>query len=125
MAQNYASKRAGFESRDIPIIVLQDGKSARRTGEDEWADRPGPCLLISQPIPTAHELLGGRVVTKKPAKAILHLTSAETGLAHPYCANRKNCCVPVIGLVTKYCPLTPTGAGRLVVQTGERRFVVD
>ena len=40
--------------------------------------------------------------------------------------NRKNCCVPVIGLVTVFWPLTTTGAGRLVVQTAEGlRFVVD
>ena len=30
-----------------------------------------------------------------------------------------------MGLVSVYCPLRMTGAGRLVVQTGERRFVAD
>ena len=39
--------------------------------------------------------------------------------------NRKNCCEPEIGLVTVFCPLTTTGPGELVVQTGETRFVVD
>ena len=33
--------------------------------------------------------------------------------------------MPEIGLVTVNCPLTMTGVGELVVQTGERRFVVD
>jgi hypothetical protein len=33
--------------------------------------------------------------------------------------------VPEIGLITVFWPLTTTGAGRLVVQTGEARFVVD
>jgi hypothetical protein len=34
--------------------------------------------------------------------------------------------VPLIGLVTVFCPLTTTGAGELVIQTvGETRFVVD
>jgi hypothetical protein len=42
-----------------------------------------------------------------------------------YCASRKNCCVPEIGLVTVYCSLTATGAGRLVVQAVEPRFMVD
>ena len=28
-------------------------------------------------------------------------------------------------LVTVFCPLTTTGAGEFVAQTGERRFVVD
>ena len=31
----------------------------------------------------------------------------------------------MIGLVTVFCPLTMTGAGRLVVQTDETRSVVD
>ena len=30
-----------------------------------------------------------------------------------------------MGLVTVFCPLTTTGTGELVVQTGETRFVVD
>ena len=30
-----------------------------------------------------------------------------------------------MGLVTVFCPLTTTGAGELVAQTGETRFVVD
>ena len=33
--------------------------------------------------------------------------------------------MPEIGLVTVFCPPTTTGAGGLVVQTGEARFVVD
>jgi hypothetical protein len=39
--------------------------------------------------------------------------------------NRKNCFVLEMGLVTVFCPLTTTGAGELVVQTPESRFVVD
>ena len=39
--------------------------------------------------------------------------------------NRKNCCVAEIGLVSVYCQSTTTGGGKLVVQTGESRFVVD
>src|ERR1700675_4205630 len=42
-----------------------------------------------------------------------------------YWLNRKNCCVPEIGLVTVFCPLTTTGAGELVVQTDDARLVVD
>jgi hypothetical protein len=42
-----------------------------------------------------------------------------------YWINRKNCCVPEMGLVTVFCPLTTTGAAELVVQTGEARFVVN
>src|SRR5438105_3700195 len=30
-----------------------------------------------------------------------------------------------MGFVTVFCPLTTTGAGELVVQTGDTRFVVD
>ena len=42
-----------------------------------------------------------------------------------YWLNRKNCCVPQMGLVTVFCPLTTIGAGELVVQTtGKTRFVV-
>ena len=41
-----------------------------------------------------------------------------------YWLNLKNCCVPKMGLVSVFSPLTTTGAGRLVVQTGETRFVV-
>ena len=33
--------------------------------------------------------------------------------------------MPEIGLVTVYWPFTMTGAGELVVQAGEARFVVD
>ena len=39
--------------------------------------------------------------------------------------NRKNCCVPVMGLVTVFCPLTTTDERRFVLQTGAKRFVVD
>jgi hypothetical protein len=39
--------------------------------------------------------------------------------------SRKNCCVPELGLVTVFCPFTIRGAGTLVLQTGEARFVVD
>jgi hypothetical protein len=43
-----------------------------------------------------------------------------------YWLNRKNCCVPVMELVTPFCPFTTTGAGELVAQTaGGARFVVD
>ena len=42
-----------------------------------------------------------------------------------YWLNRKNCCVPGMGLVEVYWPLTMTGAGRFVVQTCEARLVVD
>src|SRR6266567_2704635 len=43
-----------------------------------------------------------------------------------YWINRKNCCAPVMGLVTVFCPAMTTGAGELVVQTaGETRLVVD
>ena len=42
-----------------------------------------------------------------------------------YWLNRKSCCVPEIGLVTVLSQLTMTGAGRLVVQIGEVRLVVD
>jgi hypothetical protein len=43
-----------------------------------------------------------------------------------YWLNRKNCCPPEMGMVTAFCPLKMTGAGRLVVQIGdEPRFVVD
>ena len=42
-----------------------------------------------------------------------------------YWLSRKNFCVPEMGLVTVFCPLTTTG-GELVVQTAnESRFVVD
>jgi hypothetical protein len=45
---------------------------------------------------------------------------------HGYCTSRKNCCVPEMGLVTVFCPLTLTGAGELVVQTADGpRFAVD
>lgn len=43
----------------------------------------------------------------------------------PHWLNRKNCCVPEMGLVTTFCPLTTTGEGRLVVQILEARSVVD
>src|SRR6266705_5153514 len=40
--------------------------------------------------------------------------------------NRKNCGLTEMGLVTVFCPLTTTGAGKTVVQTaGETRYVVD
>ena len=43
-----------------------------------------------------------------------------------YWLNRKNCCVPEMGLVTVFWPLMTTGDGKLVFQTaGETRFVVD
>ena len=42
-----------------------------------------------------------------------------------YWLNRKNCCVPEMGLVTVFCPLTTTGARELVIQTGETRFAAD
>lgn len=43
-----------------------------------------------------------------------------------YLLNRKNLCVPAMGLVTVFCPPMTTGAGEFVVQTtGEPRFVVD
>jgi len=42
-----------------------------------------------------------------------------------YWLNRKNCCVPEMEWVTVFCPLTTTGGGELVVQTGDRTFVVD
>jgi hypothetical protein len=45
---------------------------------------------------------------------------------YDYWLNLKNCCEPVMGLVTVFCPLTTTGAGELVAQTAdEPRFVVD
>src|ERR1043165_6767829 len=47
-------------------------------------------------------------------------------LAFPaHSLNRKNCCVPEMGLVTVFRPLTITGAGRTAVQTGEMKFRVD
>ena len=43
-----------------------------------------------------------------------------------HCWSRKNIWVPVMGLITTFCPLMTTGAGELVVQTAdEPRFVVD
>ena len=43
-----------------------------------------------------------------------------------YWLNLKNCCVPDIGLVIVFCPLTTTGAGRLVVQLADGpRLVAD
>jgi len=42
-----------------------------------------------------------------------------------YWLNRQNFCVPVIGLITTFCPPMTTGGEQLVVQTGEERFVVD
>jgi len=40
--------------------------------------------------------------------------------------NRKNIRVPLMGLVTVFCPLTTTGGGELVVQTAdETKLVVD
>jgi hypothetical protein len=47
------------------------------------------------------------------------------GRRRSYWANRKNCCVPEMGLVMVYCPLFRTGAGRLVVQIPEVRSVAD
>jgi len=50
----------------------------------------------------------------------------STPSSQRYLLNRKNCCVPEIGLVTVFCPLMTTGTGELVVQTAEEpRFVVD
>ena len=43
-----------------------------------------------------------------------------------YWLNRKNCCVPTMGFVTVFRPLTTTGAGEFVVQIADGpRFVVD
>src|SRR5665213_614857 len=43
-----------------------------------------------------------------------------------YWLNRKNCCVPEMGLVTVFCPLTMTALGETLPQTAdETRFVVD
>src|SRR5438477_12628378 len=40
--------------------------------------------------------------------------------------SRKNCCGPVMGLVTVFWPAITTGAGELVTQAaGETRLVVD
>jgi hypothetical protein len=44
---------------------------------------------------------------------------------HFHLLNPKDCCVPEMGFVTVYWPLMTTGAGRLVIQTGEARFLVD
>jgi hypothetical protein len=45
---------------------------------------------------------------------------------HHYWLSLKNCCEPVMGMVTVFCPLTTMGAGELVVQTADGpRFVVD
>ena len=43
----------------------------------------------------------------------------KTGLPLRYLFNRKNCCVPEMGLVTVFCPLTTTGAVGTASQTGE------
>jgi hypothetical protein len=52
--------------------------------------------------------------------------SAPFRFASRYWLKRKNCCVPEMGLVTVFCPLTTTGAGEFVVQTAdEPRLVVD
>jgi hypothetical protein len=43
-----------------------------------------------------------------------------------YWLKRKNTCVPVMGLVTVFCPLTRTGGEEFVIQTaGGARLVVD
>jgi hypothetical protein len=42
----------------------------------------------------------------------------------PQLLNRKNCCLPEMGLVKVLSPLTTTGGGELVVQTGKTRLVV-
>jgi hypothetical protein len=40
--------------------------------------------------------------------------------------NLKNCCVPEIGFVTIFNPLTTTGTGKTLVQTGgETRLLLD
>jgi len=52
--------------------------------------------------------------------------SAKVHFSLAHWLNRKNCCVPEMGLVTVFCPLTTTGTGELVVQIAdEPRFVVD
>src|SRR5215831_804459 len=49
----------------------------------------------------------------------------ESSTIRIYWLNLKNCFTPEIGLVTVFWPFTTNGGGRLVVQTGEPRFVVD
>ena len=47
-------------------------------------------------------------------------------LSFAHWINLKNCCGPVMGLVTVFWPLTTTGEVELVLQTtGETRLVVD
>jgi hypothetical protein len=47
-------------------------------------------------------------------------------LGNYYLLNRKNSCVPEMGLVTVFCPLTTTGPGETLVQTAvETWFAAD
>ncbi len=54
---------------------------------------------------------------------MLYNCTLTCDLAHRL--NRQNCCLPVVGLVTVFCPWTMTGATELLTQTGETRLVVD
>ena len=57
---------------------------------------------------------------------ILHKLGVNCLATDNYLLSRKNCCVPEMGLVTVFSPLTTTGAEELVVQNAaEPRFVVD
>ena len=51
--------------------------------------------------------------------------AAIAGIRSAHWLNLKNCCVPEMGLVTVYWPLITTEAEKLLVQTGDKRFVVD
>ena len=49
---------------------------------------------------------------------------AQNSVRSVHWFNRKNPCVPQMGLVTMFCPWATTGTARFLVLTGEVRLVV-
>jgi len=85
-------------------------------------------MIVYGKTPRLRKLGSRKLNQVRPLAGVKRAESESVSLfllCQLYCANRKNCCVPEMGLVTVFCPLTTAGAGRLVVQTGELSFVVD